>query len=87
MHRVPDAAQKSTAVFTMLCLSTLSIRCLALAASAPSLQTRESGWQEYLRWRRVGPNNDMAMEYLRIDGSTSLEDRRVWLAALPNPNP
>lgn len=31
--------------------------------------------QEYLRWRRVGPNSDMFMEYLRIDGSTSLEDR------------
>jgi hypothetical protein len=33
--------------------------------------------QEYLQWRRVGPSSDMAMEYLRIDGSTSLEDRRA----------
>lgn len=32
--------------------------------------------EEYLRWRRIGPK-EKAMEYLRIDGSTSLEDRCV----------
>ena len=30
--------------------------------------------EHYLRWRRIGPEQK-AMGYLRIDGSTSLEDR------------
>lgn len=30
--------------------------------------------EHYLRWRRIGPEQK-AMGFLRIDGSTSLEDR------------
>ena len=31
--------------------------------------------EQYLRWRRLGPDVGDQMQYLRIDGSTSLEER------------
>eukprot|EP00891_Asterochloris_glomerata_P009938 jgi/Astpho2/9938/e_gw1.00152.85.1_t len=31
--------------------------------------------EQYLRWRRLGPDAGDQMQYLRIDGSTSLEER------------
>ena len=36
--------------------------------------------EQYLRWRRLGPDVGDQMQYLRIDGSTSLEER--WGSAL-----
>ena len=39
--------------------------------------------ESYLAWRKVGPQADASMGYLRIDGSTSLEDRFAILLACP----
>ena len=38
--------------------------------------------ESYLAWRKVGPQADTSMGYLRIDGSTSLEDRYAFLAPM-----
>lgn len=41
--------------------------------------------EHYLRWRQIGPERKQ-MGYLRIDGSTSLEDRCSALLEWQSPN-
>ena len=61
-----------------LCRCDAGHRVLLFSTMTKLLDLLES----YLAWRKVGPQLDASMGYLRIDGSTSLEDRSAPLMAM-----